>query len=83
MEAISNEICQQVRNKIDIKTIFKKSVDPIQAIADIESGIQVLDRWQQEFLRTRQEIERDLTNKMGLHGFQQALREAQAHGSGT
>ena len=45
LEAISNEICQQVRLKIDIRTIFKKSVEPTQAIADIEAGIQVLDRW--------------------------------------
>lgn len=42
LEAISNEICQQVRLKIDIRTIFKKSVEPAQAIADIEAGTQVL-----------------------------------------
>ena len=53
LEAISNEICQKVREKIDIKTIFKKNVDPIQAIADIEAAIDVLDRWQSEFNRTR------------------------------
>ena len=45
LEAISNEICQKVRERIDIRTIFKKNVEPTQAITDIESGIQVLDRW--------------------------------------
>jgi hypothetical protein len=34
-----------VRERIDIRTIFKKNVEPTQAITDIESGIQVLDRW--------------------------------------
>jgi hypothetical protein len=42
LEAISNEICQKVRNKIDIRQIFKKK-NPDDAISDIESGIQVLD----------------------------------------
>jgi len=60
LEAISNEICQKVRNKIDIKTIFTKK-KPEQAIADIEAGIQVLERWYTEFARTRQEIENELT----------------------
>ena len=48
-----------MRNKIDIRTIFKKK--PQDAIADIEAGIQVLERWYQEFGRTRQEIENELT----------------------
>ena len=30
-------------------------------LADIDAGIQVLDKWQQEFNRTRQEIENELT----------------------
>ena len=58
LEAISEEICQKVRNKIDIKTIFKKKPDV--AISDIEAGIQVLDRWYAEFVRTRQEIENEV-----------------------
>lgn len=60
LEAISNEICQKVRNKIDIRTIFSKK-KPADAIADIESGILVLDRWSVEFSRTKQEIENELT----------------------
>ena len=44
LEAISNEVCQKVRNKIDIRTIFTKK-RPADAIADIGAGIQVLDRW--------------------------------------
>ena len=59
LQAISNEICAKVRLKIDIKTIFKKK--PEQAILDIESGIQVLDKWNSEFARTRQEIENEMT----------------------
>jgi len=59
LEAISNEICQKVRNKIDIRTIFTKKKPDI-AIADIEAGIQVLDRWHAEFGRTRQEIENEV-----------------------
>jgi len=56
LEAISNEICQKVREKINIKTIFTKK-KPEHAIADIEAGIQVLEKWDYEFGRTRQEIE--------------------------
>jgi dynein heavy chain len=59
LEGISNEICQKVRNKIDIRTIFTKKKPDI-AIADIEAGIQVLDRWHAEFGRTRQEIENEV-----------------------
>jgi dynein heavy chain len=44
LEAITNEVCQKVRNKIDIRTIFTKK-RPADAIADIGAGIQVLDRW--------------------------------------
>lgn len=58
LEAISNEICQKVRNKIDIRQIFKKK-NPDDAISDIESGIQVLDKWYTEFCRTRAEIENE------------------------
>ena len=58
LEAISNEICQKVRNKIDIRQIFKKK-NPDDAISDIESGIQVLDQWYTEFCRTRAEIENE------------------------
>lgn len=46
--AISNEICQKVREKINIKTIFTKK-KPEQAIEDIEAGITVLEKWQNEF----------------------------------
>ena len=46
--------------KIDIRTIFTKK-NPQDAIADIEAGITVLERWQYEFGRTRQEIENELT----------------------
>lgn len=58
LQAISNEICQMVREKINIKTIFTKK-KPEQAIEDIEAGIQVLDKWYNEFVRTRTAIETD------------------------
>jgi len=54
--AISNEICQKVREKINIKTIFTKK-KPEQAIEDIEAGITVLEKWQNEFSRTKTEVE--------------------------
>ena len=60
MEAISNEICQKVRNKIDIRTIFSKK-KPADAIADIEASIEVLDRWYHEFFRTKTTIENELS----------------------
>ena len=56
LRAISNEVCQKVRDKIDLRTIFtKRKTDA--AIEDIESGIQVLEKWLTEFLRTKAEIE--------------------------
>ena len=48
-----------MRQRIDIKTIFKKN--PSLAIKDIEEGIQVLERWDSEFRRTRTAIENEQT----------------------
>jgi len=58
IEAISNEICQKVRNKINIRTIFKQ---PKTAIEEIEKAINVLEKWQSEFLKTKMEIEAEST----------------------
>ena len=59
LDAISTEICQKVRDKIDIRTIFKKKPDA--AIADIDAGIQCLDKWWTEFNRTKMDIEGETT----------------------
>lgn len=58
--AISNEICQKVRMEIDIRTIFLKKKQE-DAIAIIDAGIQVLEKWYTQFNLTRQEIENELT----------------------
>jgi len=43
LESISNEICDKVRAKIDIKRIFRQKPD--QAITTINEGINVLEKW--------------------------------------
>lgn len=43
LEAISNEICDKVRAKIDIRRIFR--LKPELAINTINEGINVLDKW--------------------------------------
>lgn len=63
LEAISNEICSKVRGKIQINTIFKtRDIDA--AITLIEQGIAVLDKWIQEFQRTRMKIESETSNQL-------------------
>lgn len=59
IEAISNEICQKVRNKINIRTIFRQP--PKAAIEEIDKAIAVLDKWQSEFNKTKMEIEAEST----------------------
>ena len=44
LQSISHEICQKVRDKIDLKTIFRRKTMAL-AIADIDQGISVLDKW--------------------------------------
>ena len=60
LAAISNEICQKVRDKIDIRTIFKKK-RPEVAIRDIDSGIEVLEKWSEQYNKTKQGIESEGT----------------------
>lgn len=48
-----------MRNKINIRTIFKQS--PNTAIEEIEKAINVLEKWQSEFLKTKMEIEAEST----------------------
>ena len=59
MEAISNEICQKVRNKINIRTIFKGS--PVTAVVEIDRAICVLEKWYNEFNKTKMDIEGEST----------------------
>jgi dynein heavy chain len=59
LEAISTEICQKVRDQIDIRHIFKKKPD--LAISTIDAGIQCLEKWWSEFSRTRTAIESEIT----------------------
>ena len=60
IEAISNEICQKVRNKISIKSIFKQ-VPISKSIEDIDKSIAVLEKWNNEFNKTRMDIENEGT----------------------
>jgi len=55
LEAISNEICDKVREKIQIKTIFRGNPD--QAIALIQEGVEVLEEWQRKFRDTQMSLE--------------------------
>ena len=56
LESISNEIADKVRAKIDLKTIFH--IKPVEnAINLIEQAISCLEKWQKQYLQTRQEIE--------------------------
>ena len=57
LDSISNEICDKVRAQIDIRRIFK--VKPTDAITVINQGINVLDKWQKEFNKTKMEIEQE------------------------
>ena len=52
LESISNEICDKVRAKIDIRRIFK--IKPDLAISTINQGINVLENWQKQQTQTQQ-----------------------------
>jgi len=59
LEAISNEICTKVREKIRIGQIFKQSTH--ESIATIRQGISVLDQWNEKFQKTKMDIEQEVT----------------------
>lgn len=61
LESISNEICEKVRAQIDIRRIFK--INPTVAINTIIQGINVLEKWQKQFIQTKLEIEQESTVK--------------------
>jgi hypothetical protein len=61
LEAISNEICERVKQEVNIGSIFKK--DPEKAIHLIEQGIVVLEKWYKQFNDTRKQIEEETTVK--------------------
>lgn len=62
LRAISNEICQKVRDKIDLRNLFTKNqYDLNPAMETIEAGIQVLQKWLDEFIRTKTDIEQQNT----------------------
>jgi len=50
LEAISNEICERVKQEVNIGSIFKK--DPEKAIQLIDQGIVVLQKWYTQFKET-------------------------------
>ena len=53
--SLTNEICDKVKAKISLKTIFE--MIPENAIDLIEIGNKVLERWEQQYTVTRNEIE--------------------------
>ncbi len=61
LESISNEICDKVASKIDIKRIFR--IKPDNALTIINQGINVLTKWQKQFYDTKMEIEKEATVK--------------------
>jgi dynein heavy chain len=59
LEAISNEICTKVRSHIQLQVIFKQP--PNESIAIIKQGIAVLEKWQDQFNKTKMDIETEIT----------------------
>lgn len=55
--SISNEICEKVANKINIRTIFRDNPD--KSINTIEQGEKCLKKWMQKFQETKKEIEKE------------------------
>ncbi len=53
--AISNEICDKVRQQINIKIIFR--LRPDDAILQINQAINCLEKWQKLYQNTKMEIE--------------------------
>lgn len=62
LSAISQEICQKVKEKINIQKIFEE-LPTHEALKIIQSGKSVLANWQLEFARTRQEIEKQTVHR--------------------
>ena len=52
---LTNEICDKVKAKINLKTIFE--MKPETAIDLITTGQSVIDKWETQYSQTRQEIE--------------------------
>jgi len=61
LEAISNEICMKVREKIDLRKIFK--MNPDRAIEIIRQGKLLLAQWIKNFTETKAAIEFEVTIK--------------------
>lgn len=55
--SISNEICEKVANKINLRTIFRDNPD--KSIATIEQGEKCLKKWMTKFQETKKEIEKE------------------------
>lgn len=55
LEDLTNEICDKVKAKINLKTIF--DINPETAIDLITTGQRVIDKWETQYSQTRQEIE--------------------------
>jgi len=53
--SLTNEICDKVKAKINLKTIF--NMKPDEAIDWILTGMKVLERWESQYAVTRSEIE--------------------------
>lgn len=71
LRAISTEICQKVKDKIQLNTIFKIK-NPHEAIKLIRQGKVVLQLWKSEFHKTRIEIEKQTVRRWD---FQQQSKE--------
>lgn len=57
LHSISNEICEKVAHKINLKTIFRDKPD--KSIAIIEQGEKCLNKWVNKFQETKKEIEKE------------------------
>jgi hypothetical protein len=71
LRAISTEICQKVKDKVQLNTIFKIK-NPHEAVRLIQQGKVVLTLWKHEFDKTRIEIEKQAVRRWD---FQQQSKE--------
>jgi hypothetical protein len=62
LQAISTEICQKVKDEIQLNKIFKEK-NPQEGLRKIQLGKKVLTSWKNEYDKTKQEIEKQAVRR--------------------
>ncbi len=70
MESISNEICEKVKEQINIQTIFKYP-KPDEAIKKIRQGKSVLEKWKKEYDTTKRDIEQQSVKRWDFQKYKE------------